>query len=24
LKGRVDFALIHDIEGCVQWPWRVY
>jgi xanthine phosphoribosyltransferase len=24
LKGRADFALIRDIEGCVQWPWRVY
>jgi adenine/guanine phosphoribosyltransferase-like PRPP-binding protein len=24
LKGRTDFALIRDIEGCVQWPWRVY
>lgn len=23
LKGRVDFALIRDIEGCVQWPWRI-
>ncbi|MFA5057963.1 MAG: phosphoribosyltransferase [Opitutaceae bacterium] len=23
LKGRVDFALIRDIAGCVQWPWRV-
>jgi len=23
LKGRVDFALIRDVEGCVQWPWRV-
>jgi len=23
MKGRVDFALIRDIEGCVQWPWRV-
>jgi len=23
LKGRVDFALIRDIDGCVQWPWRV-
>lgn len=23
LKGRVDFALFRDIEGCVQWPWRV-
>lgn len=24
LKGRVDFALIRDIDGCVEWPWRVY
>ncbi len=22
LKGNVDFALIRDIEGCVQWPWQ--
>jgi len=22
LKGRVDFALIRDIDGCVRWPWR--
>ena len=22
-KGKTDFALITDIEGCVQWPWRV-
>ncbi len=22
LKGNVEFALIRDIEGCVQWPWR--
>lgn len=22
LKGKVDFALIRDLEGCVQWPWR--
>jgi adenine/guanine phosphoribosyltransferase-like PRPP-binding protein len=22
LKGRVDFALIRDVEGCVQWPWK--
>jgi adenine/guanine phosphoribosyltransferase-like PRPP-binding protein len=22
-KGAVEFALIRDIEGCVQWPWRV-
>ena len=24
LKGKVDFALIRDIDDCVQWPWRVY
>jgi adenine/guanine phosphoribosyltransferase-like PRPP-binding protein len=24
LKGKVDFALIQDLDGCVQWPWRVY
>ncbi len=24
LKGKTDFALIRDIDGCVQWPWRVY
>lgn len=23
-KGRTDFALIQDVDGCVQWPWRVY
>lgn len=23
LKGKVDFALIRDIDGCVQWPWKV-
>jgi xanthine phosphoribosyltransferase len=22
LKGKVDFALIRDVDGCVQWPWR--
>ncbi len=22
LKGQVDFALIQDIRGCVEWPWR--
>lgn len=21
-KGKVDFALIRDIDGCVAWPWR--
>ena len=24
LKGQVDFALIRDVDGCVQWPWKVY
>lgn len=24
LKGKVDFALIRDIDGCVQWPWKIY
>jgi len=24
LKGRVDFALIRDVDGCVQWPWKAY
>jgi uncharacterized protein len=23
IKGQVDFALIRDIEGCVQWPWKL-
>lgn len=23
-KGKVDFALIRDVDGCVQWPWKVY
>lgn len=22
LKGQQDFALIRDIDGCVQWPWK--
>jgi len=22
LKGRTDFALIRDLDGCVRWPWR--
>jgi hypothetical protein len=22
LKGKVDFALIRDVDGCVQWPWK--
>lgn len=21
-KGKVDFALIQDVDGCVQWPWN--
>ncbi|MFA5263095.1 MAG: phosphoribosyltransferase [Opitutaceae bacterium] len=24
MKGKVDFALIRDIDGCVQWPWKAY
>ena len=24
LKGKVDFALIRDLDGCVQWPWKIY
>ena len=24
LKGKVDFALIRDLDGCVWWPWKVY
>lgn len=24
LKGKVDFALIRDVDGCVQWPWKTY
>lgn len=24
LKGRSEFALIRDLDGCVRWPWRVY
>lgn len=24
MKGKVDFALIRDIDGCVQWPWKMY
>ncbi len=22
-KGKVEFALIRDVEGCVRWPWKV-
>jgi len=21
LKGKVEFALIQDLDGCVRWPW---
>lgn len=24
LKGKAEFALIRDIDGCVRWPWKVY
>jgi xanthine phosphoribosyltransferase len=24
LKGKVEFALIRDVDGCVQWPWKTY
>jgi uncharacterized protein len=24
LKGKAEFALIQEVEGCVEWPWRVY
>ncbi|MSU51432.1 MAG: phosphoribosyltransferase [Opitutus sp.] len=24
LKGKTDFALIREVEGCVRWPWKVY
>ncbi|AWI08460.1 phosphoribosyltransferase [Ereboglobus luteus] len=24
MKGKVDFALISDINGCVMWPWKTY
>jgi xanthine phosphoribosyltransferase len=23
LKGKTDFALISDRDGCVQWPWKI-
>jgi len=23
MKGRVDFALMREVEGCVAWPWKV-
>lgn len=22
LKGKVDCALLREIDGCVQWPWK--
>lgn len=22
LKGKVEFALIRDVDGCVRWPWK--
>ncbi|MBL9202894.1 MAG: phosphoribosyltransferase [Opitutaceae bacterium] len=22
LKGKTDFALIREVDGCVQWPWK--
>jgi len=22
MKGKVEFALIRDIDGCVAWPWK--
>lgn len=24
MKGKTEFALIRDVDGCVQWPWKVY
>jgi adenine/guanine phosphoribosyltransferase-like PRPP-binding protein len=24
MKGKADFALVRDVDGCVQWPWRMY
>ncbi len=23
LKGKVEWALIRDVDGCVRWPWKV-
>ena len=23
LKGKREFALIRDLDGCVAWPWKV-
>lgn len=22
MKGKVEWALIRDVEGCVRWPWK--
>jgi uncharacterized protein len=24
MKGKAEFALIQDVDGCVQWPWKFY
>lgn len=24
MKGKVEFALIRDVDGCVEWPWKIY
>lgn len=24
LKGKVEFALFRDVDGCVHWPWKAY
>ena len=24
MKGKVEWALIRDVDGCVQWPWKTY
>ena len=24
LKGKVEFALIRDCDGCVHWPWHLH
>ncbi len=24
MKGKVDFALIREVDGCVRWPWKVW
>ncbi len=23
MKGKVDFALFPDVDGCVRWPWKI-